>query len=158
MWGSNSFGQFGNGTTEDSDIPIKIMDDLKNNISTDVTTDSSEICTSEIKVSSNLEMHNANDEVLMTIRTLKNIRVEPENYYDTSSQYYCVIFELLEDDRTKFAEITRNMVGENLSIYIDDTNITSPEVSSAIEDGVVCIAGPFSYDDAQRLVSLLRDY
>lgn len=123
--------------------------------STNLTINHNQSITNEVKVNSNFEMRNLNEEVLMTIKMLKDIRIENEDSEDPSSEYYYVTLELVEDDKTKFSEITRNMIGEILKIYVNDEVIISPMINSAIEDGVICISGGFSYDDAQKLVSLI---
>ena len=74
----------------------------------------------------------------------------------TYGQYY-VSLSLNESGRTKFAEATTRLAGENgtISIWMDDTMITYPQVQSAITDGNAMITLNGSDDETRdRAVTL----
>lgn len=56
----------------------------------------------------------------------------------------------------KFGEVTRNNVGEQLAIVLDDEVISAPTIQSAITGGSGVITGNYSSESAQELALLLR--
>ena len=52
-----------------------------------------------------------------------------------SDAYYCVDFELDAEGKKAFAEATSELIGQTISIYLDDERISAPRVQSAITDG-----------------------
>lgn len=71
--------------------------------------------------------------------------------YDSSSQEYLVSLEFTTEGSVKFAEATASLIGEAISIYLDDELISAPTVQSAITGGTAQITGGFTYDTANAL-------
>jgi preprotein translocase subunit SecD len=57
---------------------------------------------------------------------------------------------------TKFAEITKRLVGKPLAIFLDDTPVTAPRVNTEILDGKAVITGSFTADTAKILALQLN--
>lgn len=60
------------------------------------------------------------------------------------------------DGSTKFAEVTKRLIGKNLAIFLDDVPVTWPTVSTEILDGSAVITGSFTTDEAKRLALQLN--
>lgn len=57
----------------------------------------------------------------------------------------------------KFGEITSEHVGEQLSMIYDGKEVSSPNIESAITDGVAIVSGNFEkFSDAEEMASTLR--
>ena len=56
----------------------------------------------------------------------------------------------------KFGEVTRNNIGENLAIVLDNEVISAPTIQSAITGGSGVITGNYTAETAQELALLLR--
>ena len=54
---------------------------------------------------------------------------------NTNDAYYCVAFELDAEGKKAFADATSELIGQTISIYLDDEMISSPRVQTAITDG-----------------------
>jgi len=59
-------------------------------------------------------------------------------------------------DAKKFEDITRKYVGQPLTIYLDDTLLSSPQVLEPIPSGSAQITGQKAVEDALTLVNLLN--
>jgi preprotein translocase subunit SecD len=57
---------------------------------------------------------------------------------------------------TKFADVTRRLVGKPLAIFLDNMPITSPTVKQEITDGSAVINGQFTQDQAKALALQLN--
>jgi len=51
----------------------------------------------------------------------------------------------------KFAEVTKQLIGKRLAIFLDDVIVTAPTVSTEIADGEAVITGSFTVDSAKKL-------
>jgi len=60
------------------------------------------------------------------------------------------------DGAKKFAELTREHVGEPLAIVIDNEVVSAPNVNNAIEDGTASITGRFTPEQAKQQADLLK--
>lgn len=60
------------------------------------------------------------------------------------------------DGTTKFAEVTKRLVGKRLAIFLDDTPVTWPTVNVEITDGSAVITGSFTKDSAKTLALQLN--
>ena len=67
-----------------------------------------------------------------------------------------VSLEFNADGKAKFAEATRRLVGSKISIWMDDTCISSPTVKSVINDGVCYIDGMESAEEAKDLANKIN--
>ena len=56
----------------------------------------------------------------------------------------------------KFGEVTKNNIGEQLAIVLDDEVISAPTIQSAITGGSGVITGNYTSESAQELALLLR--
>lgn len=64
---------------------------------------------------------------------------------------YVVSFKLKGEGTTKFAEATSRLIGQSISIYLDDTQISAPTVNAVINNGEGIIEGGFTYDTSRQL-------
>ena len=74
-----------------------------------------------------------------------------------SSEYegYYIQLEFSEEGAIKFANATRENLGKQISIFLDEELISSPTVNSEITDGVVWILSLGSYDESLSFFNLL---
>lgn len=69
---------------------------------------------------------------------------------------YIVSLELNKEGTTKFAEITQEYLEKPVSIYMDDTLLSSPTVQSVITEGKAQITGNFDADSATELANQIK--
>lgn len=60
------------------------------------------------------------------------------------------------EGRSRFAEVTRENVGKQLAIILDNIVVSAPTVNQALEDGNAVISGAFTQENAEELVALLK--
>jgi SecD/SecF fusion protein len=68
-----------------------------------------------------------------------------------------VNFELTRDGGMKFAEVTRNNIGQRLAIVLDGELQTAPTIQGAIETGNGQITGRYTEDEATALANVLQN-
>jgi SecD/SecF fusion protein len=68
-----------------------------------------------------------------------------------------VNFELTKDGAMKFADVTRNNIGQRLAIVLDGELQTAPNIQSAIETGNGQITGHYSEEEAIALANVLQN-
>ncbi|MGG3278921.1 protein translocase subunit SecD [Paenibacillus solani] len=54
-------------------------------------------------------------------------------------------------DKTKFAEITKRLLGQQLAIFMDDQLLSAPTVQGVLTDGSAQITGSYSLDEAKQI-------
>lgn len=75
---------------------------------------------------------------------------------DNQTNKPVVSLELTSEGKDKFAEATGNNIGKNISIFMDEEEISSPVVESKITDGKAVISGSGSIEESQELASLIN--
>jgi len=83
---------------------------------------------------------------------LTEARAEP----DLNGQYE-VRMKLDRRGTKLFEKVTRENVGRNLAIVLDDTIFSAPTIKVPIPDGVAVITGSFSPEEARDLAVVLRE-
>lgn len=59
-------------------------------------------------------------------------------------------------DSKKFADLTREYLGQPVPIYLDENELSSPVIQSVISNGQAQISGNFTPEEAQELADLLN--
>ena len=113
------------------------------------TYDSNEIV-ENLSKTGNLEFRDSEGNVLLTGKDVEKATALLD---DTSSPV--VSLELNEDGKEKFAEATANNIGNSIGIYMDDEEVSSPVVQSAITDGKAVINGMSSMDEATKIAGVI---
>lgn len=67
-----------------------------------------------------------------------------------------VVVNFNDEGAELFAEITRNNVGEQLAIFLDDELVSAPRINEEIPGGSAVISGGFSPDEARSLAENLN--
>ncbi len=67
-----------------------------------------------------------------------------------------VTIEFDREGTQKFADATRNLLGQPISIYLDGEMVSSPVVEDVITDGNAIIRGNFTAEEANDLALILR--
>lgn len=75
---------------------------------------------------------------------------------ETGATQYVVQLEFSEEGKEKFAEATGRLVGQTISIWMDDVRLSAPTVNSVISDGKCIIEGQFTSDDATTLAAQIQ--
>lgn len=75
---------------------------------------------------------------------------------DPETGEYVVQLRLTSAGSDKFAEATGRLVGETISIWMDDQNISSPTVNQAITDGNAVITGMANAEEANQLANQIN--
>lgn len=74
----------------------------------------------------------------------------------TNQLEYSVQLNFTDEGKEKFAEATSRLVGNTISIWMDDIMISYPTVNTAITDGVASITGNFTADEASSLATKIN--
>lgn len=69
---------------------------------------------------------------------------------------YIVNLELTDSGAEKFAAATSSMVGQQISIWMDDQMLSAPTVNEAITDGKCMISGSFTADSVKELADQIN--
>ena len=76
--------------------------------------------------------------------------------YNQQEGQYIVSLEFKESGKDAFAEATTRLVGQPISIWMDDVCISYPNVSTAITDGSCQISGSFTVEEARALADKIN--
>lgn len=76
--------------------------------------------------------------------------------FDNTTGKPVVSLKLNEDGKQKFADATSANIGKTISIYMDEEEISSPTVQSAITNGEAIITGSSSVEEAKNLAGLIN--
>lgn len=74
----------------------------------------------------------------------------------TKKQQYQVSLEFNEEGKEKFAEATRQQVGKQMSIWMDDIMLSAPTVNQVITEGQASITGDFTATEASELANKIN--
>lgn len=75
---------------------------------------------------------------------------------DNQTNKPVVSLELNSEGKEKFAEATGNNIGKQISIFMDEDEISSPVVESQITDGKAVISGSGTIEEAQELSGIIN--
>ena len=81
----------------------------------------------------------------------KVVKSAPE--YESSTRSYSISLEFNDEGAVQFEQATSSLIGQQMSIYMDDTPISSPTVNSAIAGGKASITGSFTAEEATKLAN-----
>ncbi len=98
-----------------------------------------------------LTFRNSAGEVLMTGEAVKDARADHDQYGRP-----VIAFTLNSEGSEKFANITRQYIGEKIGIYLDDERLTNPTVQAVIEERGQ-ITGYDSIQAAEEDAILIRE-
>jgi len=73
-----------------------------------------------------------------------------------SSAEPMVYLDLNDEGAQIFAEVTQTYLNQQISIYMDDTLLSSPTVQSVITGGKATISGNFDWDSANKLATQIN--
>ena len=73
----------------------------------------------------------------------------------TGNNQYCIEVGFNEAGTQAFADVTRDHIGETLSILINGEEISAPRINEEIADGKCVISGNFTFDEAQGIADSL---
>lgn len=102
---------------------------------------------SEIGETALLTFRDPEGNVLLKGETIKSSRVE----YNAEKRSYQISLEFDAEGAMLFEEATRSLVGKRMSIFMDEDEISAPNVNEAISGGKAVISGAFSAEEAKKL-------
>ncbi len=76
--------------------------------------------------------------------------------YNSQTNQYIVQLNLKDSGKQKFADATERLVGEKISIWMDDECISYPNVNKKINDGSCEISGSFTAETATELANKIN--
>ena len=77
-------------------------------------------------------------------------------WYDNNEKEHIVRLELKDSGAEAFADATERLVGDSISIWMDDTCISAPTVNEKISGGTCTISGSFDADSATALANKIN--
>ena len=75
---------------------------------------------------------------------------------ETGEYQYIVSLKLSDEGKEKFAQATTELVGQTISIWMDDVMISYPTVNEAITNGECSITGDFTSEEATQLANQIQ--
>ena len=93
---------------------------------------------------------------VLTGNDVKTAKAQIVTEDNGSTKSYIVALTLTDAGAETFATVTEENVGKQIAIIYDDEVQSSPTVQSAIEGGEAQITGMSSYEEAEKLASLIR--
>lgn len=112
--------------------------------------DSSEIVDTLSK-SGELTFKSPDGEVLLTGQDVEKATVATDQ-----NGKIVINLAMTSEGQPKFADATEKYLGQAISIYMDDEELSSPTVNSVISDGNAQITGQYTNESAKRLAGLIN--
>ncbi len=93
------------------------------------------------------------DKVILTGSDVKDAYAgsDPED-----ATKFVVVLELNKSGTTKFADATKRLMNQTISIWMDETMLSAPTVNAVITDGNAIITGMATADDATALAQKIK--
>lgn len=96
------------------------------------------------------------DTVFLDGSSIKSASATITQDQTTKKQQYQVSLEFNEEGKEKFAEATRQQVGKQMSIWMDDIMLSAPTVNQVITEGQASITGDFTATEASELANKIN--
>ncbi len=109
----------------------------------------------ELAATAKLTFKNEAGEVVMDGSSVASAQAGVNTEQGSASEYL-VLLDLTKEGAEVFAEATAANVGKTLSIYMDDTLLSSPTVNEAISGGSAQISGDFTAEEATKLANQIN--
>lgn len=109
----------------------------------------------ELAATAKLTFKDESGEIVMDGSSVKKAQAGI-NQESGSAGQYLVSLELTNDGADVFYEATSANVGKTLSIYMDETLLSSPTVNEAISGGKASISGDFTAEEANTLANQIN--
>ena len=109
----------------------------------------------ELSATANLTFRNPSGEIVMDGSAVESASVGVDTSTSSTGEYV-VHLSLNSEGAATFAEITETYLGQAISIYMDDTLLSSPTVKSTITDGSAQISGNFDAESASTLANQIN--
>lgn len=101
-------------------------------------------------------MSDAEGTVILTGDSVKNAEVK--TYYNENTGQYDPIIEISMDKAgtAEFEAITERLLGQQISVWMDETLVAAPSVGEVIKDGRTGIGGFQSFAEAQQVANSIN--
>ena len=91
-------------------------------------------------------------EVILTGADVEKANV----FYDEFDSEFIIQIDFTQSGAEKFSEATKRLVGETISIWVDDELLSAPYVHEQVVDGRAVISGKFSVDEAMEYAAKIN--
>ena len=110
----------------------------------------------ELAATANLTFRNPSGETVMDGSAVESAAVGIDTSNGTNNGEYIVQLELTSEGAQTFADVTKEYLKQQISIYMDDTLLSSPTVQAEITDGHAQISGNFDAESATKLANQIN--
>lgn len=98
-----------------------------------------------------LQFKGPDDKVILTGNDVKNATA-----YLDDMRRPIINLELKDEGTKKFAAATKKFLGQEITIYMDNEVLTSPQVQAVITNGQATITGSESLEEAKRTANIIK--
>ena len=110
----------------------------------------------ELAATAKLTFRNPSGETVMDGSAVESASVGIDTSSGTNSGQYLVLLKLNSEGAKTFAEVTQEYLNQQISIYMDETLLSSPTVQAVIADGSAQISGDFDAESATKLANQIN--
>ncbi len=110
----------------------------------------------ELGQTAQLKFVDMDGNVLLTGADVANATKEAGDVTGNGVSEPYVKLQFTEEGKQKFAEATKNNIGKQIAIILDETVQSAPTVNAEITDGNAVITGSFTPEGAEELAALIR--
>ena len=118
--------------------------------------ESAEEAISEIGQTAQLSFVDESGKVLLTGDMVADARKQVGQVSQSGVSQSYVSLEFTEEGKQLFAQATKDNIGKQIAIVLDDEVVSAPVVNAEITDGNAMITGNFTPEEAERTASLIR--
>ena len=111
---------------------------------------------SEIGQTAQLSFVDESGKVLLTGDMVADARKQVGQVSQSGVSQSYVSLEFTEEGKQLFAQATKDNIGKQIAIVLDDEVVSAPVVNAEITDGNAMITGNFTPEEAERTASLIR--
>lgn len=110
----------------------------------------------ELGQTAQLKFVDMDGNVLLTGADVANATKEAGDVRGNGVSEPYVKLQFTDEGKAKFAEATKNNIGKQIAIVLDETVQSAPTVNTEITDGNAVITGSFTPEEAEELAALIR--
>ena len=106
----------------------------------------------ELAATANLTFRDPDGNTIMDGKSVESASAR----YDSEKSEYFVLLTLKEEGKQLFADATEKYLGQQISIYMDETELSAPTVQAHITDGSAQITGNFTAEEVTKLANQIN--